>query len=293
MVVSSLYSVGTKFPYIQPLCFMTLYKKPRSRSKLGRLKNNLLSSKSIITPSSLPLTITLAVMASQWEINPTTSYADYFRQQRPAPPPDKCESVTLSYQSNSIPGNITSNVVFMETSTLSHRLNDTTTLNLTFVSQVLSRSGPVINPLKDPVYWQWNERPNHVLAKATTEQDYYAWLEWVVFRPAVHAVAAVRDQLYAAAGVPVPQKILGVINSRCLSNTVPRGTTDIISEVAERCFAAHEIKRTRVLGSDGPAGALHLVVELAQVPNGFWFRYADKGLEEKVRRLMCQVSQLD
>lgn len=141
-----------------------------------------------------------------------------------------------------------------------------------------------------------NERPYHVVEEAKTEQDYYAWLEWVVFRPAVHAVAAVRDQLYSAAAVPVPLDIQGVTRTQCLNNTVPRGTTDIISEVAKRCFAAHEIKRTRVLlgrRSDGPGvQTLRVVVELARERDGYSFRDAEKGLREKARKLLCQVRQL-
>lgn len=231
-------------------------------------------------------------MTPRWQTNPPTSYADYFRQQRPAPPHDKCKGITLSEQTNSDQGDITENVVLMETSALSFPLTDTTTLDIAFVKKVLSSSGPVLSGIFEPGYWQWNEPPNDVVAVAVTEQNYYPWLEWVVFRPAVHAVAAVRDQLYMAAAMSVPPQIQGITRTQCLHHTTPRGTSDIIALVAERCFAPHEIKRTRVLGPEGGKGALKLVVELASGPDGYHFRNREPGLRRKIRRLMCQVRYL-
>lgn len=235
-------------------------------------------------------------MASQWESNPAISYADYFRQHRPDPPPDECYSVTLSTKSNSVQGNITRTVVFTETSTLSRRLTDTTTLDIAFINQVLSSSGPVIDPLSEAIYWQWATHPKHVPKEVTTEQDYYPWLEWAVFGPALHAVAAVRDQLYAAAAIDVPQGLRGVTQARCVNKSVQRGSTDIVGELGRRCFAAHEVKRSRVLllkaSDDEDVSVLQGAVELAQRPSGFSFRDTSRGLEDKVRKLMRQVSQI-
>ncbi|KAE9385503.1 hypothetical protein BT96DRAFT_578896 [Gymnopus androsaceus JB14] len=231
-------------------------------------------------------------MTTQWQKNSATSYAGYFRQQRPAAPPDTCLGATLSQQSNSIQGHITETVSFLKTNTLSHRLSDTATLNLAFVKQVLSSSGPIISPV-DQVYWQWAAFPKYVRQKAATEQDYYPWLEWVIFRPAVHAVAAVRDQLYTAAAMTVPPELHGVTETRCTTESMPRGVTDIVSELEERSFTAHEIKRSRVLmlkGSDGQdVHVLEGLVNLAKIPGGFLFKDAGIGLEDKARRLICQT----
>lgn len=81
---------------------------------------------------------------------------------------------------------------------------------------------------RTPNDWQWKDWPLDVIDKAETEEDYYPWLEWVVFRPAAHAVSAVRDSLYNEAGVEVPPLSRGYSTTRSIRKSTPRGTTDIL-----------------------------------------------------------------
>jgi len=224
-------------------------------------------------------------MGTQWHQNPTTSYADYFSRQRPVPFPDNCRSITLSEQYNAIQGDITQTVTFLDTNTLSHKLSDTATLDIQFVEQVLSSSGPIVRTVVEQANWQWVNPPSEVPDSAFCEADYYSWLMWVVFRPAVNAVAAVRDQLYTAANIAVPSNIGGDTKTRLTNMTTPRGVTDILGIVGGTEFMPHEIKRSRVVPDVLPE-----LVKMAKLPRGFLFRDAEDGLKDKARRLICQVS---
>ncbi|KAE9409875.1 hypothetical protein BT96DRAFT_931400 [Gymnopus androsaceus JB14] len=97
------------------------------------------------------ITATQSVMSTQWHQNPPISYAGYFSQQRPAPPLDRCKSVTLSQQTNSIQGDITQQVTFLDTSTLSHKLSDTATLDIQFVEQLYTAAAMTVPPNIDGV----------------------------------------------------------------------------------------------------------------------------------------------
>ncbi|KAJ7261492.1 hypothetical protein C8J57DRAFT_1719720 [Mycena rebaudengoi] len=228
-----------------------------------------------------------------WQNSTTGSYSHYFALPRPVAPKDTCQSSTLSEQHNAEAGNITTHVHLQDFSALSHTISERAKLDISFVENILSSTGPVIAGLSAQLLWQWAEWPDHIRRKAATEQDYYPWLEWVLFRPAAHAVSAVRDRLYQEAGLEVPQMFRGYSTTRSVTETQPRGTTDILhfmnqgEDEDESPCTAHEVKRSRVLGVGGDV--LRHLVSLAGPRGGWVFRDAEPaGLEEKARRLLCQ-----
>ncbi|KAJ7452023.1 hypothetical protein FB451DRAFT_1283448 [Mycena latifolia] len=234
---------------------------------------------------------------SSWQ-NSTTSgsfYSHYFALPRPVAPKDTCPGSTLSEQHNAEAGNITTHVHWQDFSALSHTISDCAKLDIKFVENILSSTGPVIAGLSAQLLWQWAEWPDHIRRKAATEQDYYPWLEWVLFKPAAHAVSAVRDRVYQEAGIAVPQMFRGYSTTRSVTETQPRGTTDILhfmnegedEDEDESPCTAHEVKRSRVLSVHGDV--LRHLVSLAGPGGGWAFRDAEPaGLEEKARRLLCQ-----
>lgn len=234
-------------------------------------------------------------MESQWSQNAHIFYDQYLCQQRPDAPVDTCKSATLSEQPlPAAQGDKTDKVAFMQTSSLTHHLFDTVILDVAFVKTVLSSCGPIFDPLSDAVYWQWKQWPRPVKKTAKNEKDYYDWLDWVVFQPATHAVAAVRDQLYASAGKVVPREFQGNTATECVTDSAPRGVSDIVSQLNGKAFVAHEIKRTRVLRRIRPEerAVLAELVKWASRPEGFSFRDADKELEKTAKMLLFQVSEI-
>ncbi|KAJ7080118.1 hypothetical protein C8R44DRAFT_824457 [Mycena epipterygia] len=230
-----------------------------------------------------------------WQNSTTGSYSHYFALPRPVPPKDRCQGSTLSEQNNAEAGNITTHVHLQDFSALSHTISERAKLDISFVEKVVSSTGPVLTGLWAQATWQWTSWPHHIQRKAATEQDYYPWLEWVLFGPAAHAVSAVRDRLYQEARIEVPQTLGGFSTTRSVSEANFRGTTDILhmlkqgedEDEDESPCTAHEVKRSRVLGVGGDV--LRHLVSLAGPGRGWAFRDAEPaGLEEKARRLLCQ-----
>ncbi|KAJ7091661.1 hypothetical protein C8R44DRAFT_954932 [Mycena epipterygia] len=204
---------------------------------------------------------------------------------------DLCDSGTLSEQSNSIIGNITTRILSQDFSALSQTISNQAKLDIEFVETVVSSTGPVLAGLWESPHWQWDEWPPHVNS-AQTEQDYYPWLEWVVFRRATHAVAAVRDRLHRDAGLAVPPSLRGHSTTTSIQGTTGRGTTDISHMVKEdqrdSHFTAHEVKRSRVLHL-GNVEVLDRLVHLAGGNGGWAIRNAGPGLEEKSSATLVPV----
>ncbi|KAF7330686.1 RIO-like kinase [Mycena sanguinolenta] len=212
-------------------------------------------------------------MATWQEAQGTLCYKHYFSALRPEAPKDICTSITLSEQSNA----------------------ENSGLDIDFVESILSSTGPVLVGPVAWACWQWDQWPPHIQRKAESEYNYYAWLEWVLFWPAAHAVCAVRDHLYSAADMVIPQTLRGLSDTKSIGKTQPRGTTDILhfmEEDGERDspFTAHEVKRANVLAADG-SDALEHLVHLATDAGGWAFRDAqrDNSLEDKARRLLSQA----
>lgn len=171
-------------------------------------------------------------MRSWQESLPTSSYSHYFARQCPVTPVDLRQGVMLSDQPNCVDGEVTTRVHFQDFSELSHTVDDAK-LDLDFVERVLSSTGPVMAYVWDVANWQWTEWPLHLKKNAKTEQDYYPWLEWVLFSHAAHAVAAVRDRLFRQAVKEVPPTLRGQSTTQSIYPSTPRGVTDIIHSVAE------------------------------------------------------------
>ncbi|KAJ7440362.1 hypothetical protein FB451DRAFT_1300448 [Mycena latifolia] len=230
---------------------------------------------------------------SSWQnsMTPDSSYSHYFALPRPVAPKDTCPGSTLSEQHNAEAGNITTHVHLQDFSALSHTISERPKLDIKFVENILSSAGPVLSMTQQP-YWQWKDPPvDVVIDEAETEEDYYPWLEWVVFRPAAHAVSAVRDCLYKKAAMEVPPLFRGHSTTRSVGKSTPRGTTDILHELrhesGKTSCTAHEVKRSRLLGVG--SDVLRHLVSLAGLEGGWAFRDAQPaGLEEKSRRLLCQ-----
>ncbi|KAJ7208130.1 hypothetical protein C8J57DRAFT_1734075 [Mycena rebaudengoi] len=230
---------------------------------------------------------------SVWKSSTTPgSYSHYFASQRPIAPEDTCIGDSITEQSNADAGDITTHVQWQDFSALSHPIRSAK-LDIYFVEAVLSSTGPLLENPAESVFWQWTFWLLHIRKKAATEQDYYPWLEWVVFRPAAHAVSAIRDRLYQEADIEVPQTLRGFSTTRSVSETKPRGVTDILhmldrgEDAAESACTAHEVKRSKVLRVRD-LNVLENLVYLASLEGGWAFRDAEVGLQEKARRLLCQ-----
>ncbi|KAJ7216902.1 hypothetical protein C8J57DRAFT_1732409 [Mycena rebaudengoi] len=230
---------------------------------------------------------------SVWKSSTTPGcYSHYFASQRPIAPEDTCIGDSITEQSNADAGDITTHVQWQDFSALSHPIRSAK-LDIYFVEAVLSSTGPLLENPAESVFWQWTFWLLHIRKKAATEQDYYPWLEWVVFRPAAHAVSAVRDRLYQEADIEVPQTLRGFSTTRSVSETKPRGVTDILhmldrgEDAAESACTAHEVKRSKVLRVRD-LNVLENLVYLASLEGGWAFRDAEVGLQEKARRLLCQ-----
>jgi hypothetical protein len=227
---------------------------------------------------------------SDWHNTTEESYSHFFTRTCPYPPEDTCTSESLTGRTNWPLGNITTRLQGHDFRALSYRVSDDVQLDITSVERILSSTGPVIDPL-DRIDWQWVRRPKLIKSHAETEQDYYGWLEWVLFRPATHAVSAVRDTLYRDAALEVPQDLLGVNTTESILATHPRGVTDILHSLRKNdnngspCVA-HEVKRSNVLGG---GNVLAHLVELTARDGGCEFRKTDTGLGSKVRLLLWQV----
>ncbi|KAJ6568185.1 hypothetical protein B0H10DRAFT_1041292 [Mycena sp. CBHHK59/15] len=232
---------------------------------------------------------------SVWQNSTTSdSYSHYFARPRPVAPEDTCTGTTLSEQCNADAGNITTLVHWHDFSALSHPIeSERTKLDIDFVETVLSSTRPLLHDLNESLLWQWTTWPHLIQKKAMIEGNYYPWLEWVVFRPAAHAVSAVRDRLYEEAGIEVPQTLRGFSTTRSVLEATPRGVTDILHKIDpsegadESPCTAHEVKRAKVLRV-GDVNVLENLVHLASLEEGWAFREAEAGLQEKARRLLCQ-----
>ncbi|KAJ6521607.1 hypothetical protein B0H19DRAFT_1386825 [Mycena capillaripes] len=232
---------------------------------------------------------------SSWR-NSTTpdSYSHYFARRRPVVPEDTCKGSTLSDQLNADAGDITTLVHWQDFSALSHPIrSERAKLDIDFVETVLSSTRPLLDDISEAVFWQWTSWLHHIEKKAKTEEHYYPWLQWVVFRPAAHAVSAVRDRLYQEAGIDVPQNLRGFSTTSSVAEATPRGVTDILHKIDpgddgdESPCTAHEVKRSKVLRV-GDVNVLESLVRLASLEGGWAFRQAEAGVQEKARRLLCQ-----
>ncbi|KAJ7432460.1 hypothetical protein B0H11DRAFT_2126163, partial [Mycena galericulata] len=229
---------------------------------------------------------------STWQYSTLgASYSYYFSLQRPKAPRDECGSETApNAQSNSVQGDITTRIQRQDFSALSHTVSEHATLDINFVERILSSTGPVFASVWDPVYWQWTEWPFYINRCAEGEQAYYSWLQWALFMPAAHAVAAVRDGLYLNASIAVPPSLCGDSTTRAMTL---RSVTGILHELrregmekASVC-TAHNFKLSRFLDVDGVDVLEHLT-HLADVEGGWEFRDAETPLEEKARGLLFQ-----
>ncbi|KAJ7705776.1 hypothetical protein B0H16DRAFT_1635668 [Mycena metata] len=222
----------------------------------------------------------------QTSITGSNPYSHYFAQARPPAPLDTCQGASLSEQSNSLDGDITTHLRALDFRTLSHRTNGGPRLDLPTVTRILSSTGPVITVAKASD-WQWVDTPSAVREEAEAEQDYYTWLEWVVFRPAANAICAVRDVIYFEASLDVPLGQRGFSTTKSVYKIIPRGTADILHYLQSGpVFTAHEVKRAKVLAAGGDV--LAYLVQRAEDEGGCAFRDLEDGLGEKVRRLVCQ-----
>lgn len=231
---------------------------------------------------------------SSWQASSSASYYVHFSQQRPKPPVDTSPSYTLSQQSCSSEADPTTRVYWKDFRSLSHKLSERAILDLDFVDNVVSSNGPILVKLSQKICWQWDDKPSYIPAEATAEHDYYQWLEWVVFGPAAHAVAAVRDLLHRQAEMNVSPGLRGDSTTKSVFAPGDRGTADILAvlrepDAPESIFTAHEMKRSRVL-LVGDEDVLENLVRLAKNQDGWVFRSPKSTtLEEKARRLLFQV----
>ncbi|KAJ7435920.1 hypothetical protein B0H11DRAFT_2295207 [Mycena galericulata] len=224
------------------------------------------------------------------------SYSYYFSLQRPAAPKDKCKSVTApNPHLNSVQGNITTGIQRRDFSALSHTVSEHATLDINFVEGVLSSTGPLFAHAFDSLNWQWTDWPYHIHRNASSLQGYYYWLEWALFIPAAHAVAAVRDGLYLNASMVVPSSLCGESTTRSVSEArTLRSATGILHELIREGMdmevsvcTAHNVKLSRVLNVDGVDVLEHLA-HLADAEGGWEFRDAEALLDEKARGLLFQ-----
>lgn len=115
----------------------------------------------------------------------------------------------------------------------------------------------------------------------------------IVFQPAIHAVAAVRDQLYASAGEVVPREFQGDTARVCNRLETPGCVR------YSRAIKWEHFRRPWDQENSGPEkdtsrerAVLAELVRWASRPESFSFRDADKELEKTAKMLLFQVSEM-
>ncbi|KAJ6481809.1 hypothetical protein C8R45DRAFT_1150850 [Mycena sanguinolenta] len=210
-------------------------------------------------------------------------------------------SISYNSESGAEEGFRTTTVFSNEISDLSHCIALCVTLDIDFVSSVLSTTGPHTETSSQRSRWDWADWQFDIPKNADAESAYYPWLQWAVY---AQAAATVRDKLYERAGQAVPLSRQGtsriqVVYSNRYGSTP--GVTDLIHDLKrEKQFddedegrrsipcTLHQVKRARVLAVDG-VNVLDDLVTWAGRDGGFKFREKAGRSQEKTRFLLLQA----
>ncbi|KAF7333885.1 Kinase-like protein [Mycena sanguinolenta] len=244
-------------------------------------------------------------MQKDWDSSDQVlSYWALFGNERHPPPEDKCPSMSLADKGHGSQGRLTRTVKRAQMDAFIHQMPGGQTLDITFVKNVLSSTGPILDG-SNSVDWQWKKLPSGVSRTMHSEQGCYSYLAWSVYRPAAHAVTAVISELYEPGSVPLELERFS--RAQIVHSMKNRGESDIVhllqNEVdgdgdaaIENIYTVHEVKRARVLSVTEDnletVNVLEHMCELANCDEGWEFRNKSQNTSkaaDKGRLLLLQA----
>ncbi|KAJ6528015.1 hypothetical protein B0H19DRAFT_1243089 [Mycena capillaripes] len=186
-------------------------------------------------------------------------YSYYFSLPRHPPPNDLTppSAMTTKHRGESLPN--TTQLRRLDLRALTCPVSETVDLALDFVADALSKYGPKLDSDRARLDWQWDDRPNGVEDDADGEQDLYPYLDWVLYKPAAHALPAVLHHLFAQKSNSMPEWLPKHSTTSIIRTQNEYGSTDIVQFWTERprghytsgnVRTVHEVKRARVLAAD-------------------------------------------